>query len=120
MVGAEKSILQKHINLPHLHHHRINNRKKQQVRDVPKGCLAIKVGQGEDEKQRIVIPLVYFNHPLFMKLLKDAEEEYGFDYEGRITIPCHVQDFRYVQGMIDDDMEEHHTHHHHVGCFKLS
>ncbi|XP_074263444.1 auxin-responsive protein SAUR32 [Silene latifolia] len=99
---------------------------------VPKGCLAIKVGQTIEEQQRFVVPVVYFNHPLFMKLLKEAEEEYGFDQKGTITIPCHVEDFRYVQGLIDQEKSfnhghgnghgQGHGHHHHlnpiVGCFK--
>ncbi|PWA68648.1 auxin-induced protein 6B [Artemisia annua] len=44
---------------------------------VPKGCLAVKVGQGDDQ-QRFVVPVTYFNHPLFMQLLKEAEKEFGF------------------------------------------
>ncbi|KAF5464516.1 hypothetical protein F2P56_014589 [Juglans regia] len=67
------------------------------MRDVPKGCLAIKVGQGE-KQQRFVVPVMYFNHPLFMQLLKEAEEEYGFDQKGTITIPCHVEEFRKRNG----------------------
>ncbi|XP_058086103.1 auxin-responsive protein SAUR32-like [Magnolia sinica] len=100
-----------HLHLPHLHHS-----KKDVVRDIPKGCLAIMVGQGE-EQQRFVVPIIYFNHPLFMQLLKEAEEEYGFDQKGPITIPCHVAQFQYVQGIIDKENSLHHQHHH-VGCFR--
>ncbi|KAK6918192.1 Small auxin-up RNA [Dillenia turbinata] len=93
--------------------------KKQVVRDIPKGCLAIKVGQGE-EQQRFIIPVMYFNHPLFMQLLKGAEEEYGFEQKGTIIIPCHVEEFRYVQGLIDRELSLHHQNHHlhHIGCFR--
>ncbi|KAF7153288.1 hypothetical protein RHSIM_Rhsim01G0178100 [Rhododendron simsii] len=63
------------------------------------------------EQQRFVVPVMYLNHPLFMHLLKEAEEEYGFDQKGTITIPCRVEEFRYVQGLIDKE-------HHHVGCFR--
>ncbi|KAF9687963.1 hypothetical protein SADUNF_Sadunf02G0147900 [Salix dunnii] len=108
MGGGEKSL--KNFHLPHLHH----QHHKKQVRDVPKGCLAIKVGQGE-EQQRFVVPVIYFNHPLFIQLLKEAEEEYGFDQKGTITIPCHVEEFRYVQGMIDREKS---IQHHHAGCFR--
>ncbi|GAV91230.1 Auxin_inducible domain-containing protein, partial [Cephalotus follicularis] len=109
----EKFLRNFHIKLhPHLHHHLGKN----QVRDVPKGCLAIKVGQ-EGEQQRFVVPVIYFNHPLFMQLLKEAEEEYGFDQKGTITIPCQVEEFRYVQGLINGEKSLH--HHHHVGCFKV-
>ncbi|KAF5733277.1 indole-3-acetic acid-induced protein ARG7-like isoform X1 [Tripterygium wilfordii] len=110
--GGEKGSSRNcHLHLPH---------KKQQqeevIRDVPKGCLAIKVGQGE-EQQRFVVPVIYFNHPLFMQLLKEAEEEYGFDQKGTITIPCHVEEFRYVRGMIDREKSLHHQHH--IGCFRV-
>ncbi|GAB2291110.1 hypothetical protein Dimus_025367 [Dionaea muscipula] len=90
---------------------------------VPKGCLAIKVGEGQEhELQRFVVPVMYFNHPLFSKLLKVAEEVYGFDQKGTIIIPCCVEEFRYVQGLIDEEMASHHHHHHHrpiiAGCFR--
>ncbi|KAL4325726.1 hypothetical protein GQ457_11G001800 [Hibiscus cannabinus] len=91
----------------HLHH----NQGKKQTRDVPKGCLAIKVGSQGEEQQRFVVPVIYFNHPLFIQLLKEAEEEYGFDQKGTITIPCHVQDFTNVRCLIDREKSLHH-----VGC----
>ncbi|RDX78998.1 Auxin-responsive protein SAUR32, partial [Mucuna pruriens] len=98
----------------HLHNNRHGEGKKQEFRGVPKGCMAIKVGQGE-EQQRFVVPVMYINHPLFMQLLKEAEEEYGFDQKGTITIPCHVEEFRNVRGLIDRDKSLH--HHNHGGCF---
>ncbi|KAL7609332.1 auxin-responsive protein SAUR32 [Lactuca sativa] len=86
---------------------------------VPKGCLAVKVGQGE-EQQRFVVPVMYFNHPLFMQLLKEAEKEFGFAQKGTITIPCNIQEFRAVQGMIDQEYGFHHHHHHQLGgCFRI-
>lgn len=103
-----------HLHIPHLHFHH-HEKNKEDLKDIPKGCLAILVGQGE-EQQRFVVPVIYFNHPLFMQLLKEAEEEYGFDQKGPITIPCHVEDFRTVQGMIDREKSH---HHHHAWCFKV-
>ncbi|KAK7410751.1 hypothetical protein VNO78_01802 [Psophocarpus tetragonolobus] len=107
-----------HLHIPHLHfhlHHHHHENKKDIMKDVPKGCLAILVGQGE-EQQRFVIPVMYMNHPLFMQLLKQAEDEYGFDQKGPITIPCHVEHFRTVQGLILRDKS---LHHHHASCFKV-
>ncbi|KAK7353412.1 hypothetical protein VNO80_18859 [Phaseolus coccineus] len=101
-----------HLHIPHLHFH---HQEKKDPKDVPKGCLAILVGQGE-EQQRFVVPVMYMNHPLFMKLLKEAEDEYGFQQKGPITIPCHVEHFRTVQGIID---RENCLHHHHAWCFKV-
>ncbi|PIA48797.1 hypothetical protein AQUCO_01300019v1 [Aquilegia coerulea] len=128
--SGDKHLLNFHLHFPHLHlnhHHHHGNKKAEVIRDIPKGYLAIMVGrrQGgvEEELQRFVVPVMYFNHPLFIQLLKEAEEEYGFDQKGTITIPCQVEEFRYVQGMIDRERSFHHQHHHyhhHVvgGCFR--
>ncbi|XP_054778076.1 auxin-induced protein 6B-like [Prosopis cineraria] len=45
--------------------------------DVPKGCVAVHVG--ENQKKRFVIPISYLNHPSFQELLSQAEEDFGFD-----------------------------------------
>ncbi|KMZ68136.1 SAUR-like auxin-responsive protein family [Zostera marina] len=102
---------------------------------VRKGCLAIMVGSEGEEKKRFVVPVVYFNHPLFLQLLNEAEEEYGFHQKGAITLPCHVEDFINIHSLIDKDhhhngggssyhgsegrsSQNHHIHLHVVGCFK--
>ncbi|KAL7156488.1 hypothetical protein ABFS83_02G013100 [Erythranthe nasuta] len=55
--------------------------------EVPKGHLAVYVG--ESEKKRFVIPLSYLNNPSFQELLCQAEEEFGFHHSmGGLTIPC--------------------------------
>ncbi|XP_010246403.1 PREDICTED: auxin-induced protein 15A-like [Nelumbo nucifera] len=57
------------------------------TRDVPKGHLAVYVG--ETQKKRFVVPLSYLNHPSFQDLLRRAEEEFGFHHPmGGLTIPC--------------------------------
>lgn len=118
-----------HIHFLHHHHHHEKNNNKEVMKDIPKGCLAVMVGEDEEQRQRFVIPVIYINHPLFMQLLKEAEEEYGFDQKGPIAIPCHVDQFRTVQGIIDkenslhhhDDNHHHHhhNHHNHVWCFRI-
>ncbi|KAK7381966.1 hypothetical protein VNO80_00556 [Phaseolus coccineus] len=100
-------------NRPCPHH---PQRKKVVFKDIPKGFLPIKVGQGE-ELEKIVMPIVYLNHPLFSQLLKEAEEEYGFDQQGTIIIPCHLKDFRYVQDLIDKEISTQHQHHV-ISCFR--
>nr|AMQ09573.1 small auxin up regulated protein [Boehmeria nivea] len=130
--GEKTSLRNFHLHLPHLHHHHHHHhggggKKQAVIRDVPKGCLAVMVGQQGGDQKRFVVPVMYFNHPLFMQLLKEAEEEYGFDQKGTITIPCHVEEFRYVQGLIDRERSLHHHHHSHshghghvhVGCFRV-
>ncbi|TXG48542.1 hypothetical protein EZV62_024417 [Acer yangbiense] len=113
-----------HFHIPHFnfHHqdrdHHEHDHVDDQLRDVPKGCLAIMVGHEGEEQQKFVVPVIYINHPLFMQLLKEAEEEYGFDHTGPITLPCHVEEFRTVQGIIGRDKSVHHHHQHHVWCFR--
>ncbi|KAJ9549430.1 hypothetical protein OSB04_021973 [Centaurea solstitialis] len=60
--------------------------------DIPKGYLAVYVG--EVDKKRFVIPISYLNQPLFQDLLRRSEEEFGFYHEmGGLTIPCHEDAF---------------------------
>ncbi|KAJ0447753.1 putative small auxin-up RNA [Helianthus annuus] len=55
--------------------------------DVPKGHLAVYVG--EEQKRRFVIPISYLEQPLFQNLLRQSEEEFGFDHPmGGITLSC--------------------------------
>ncbi|OEL25938.1 hypothetical protein BAE44_0013041 [Dichanthelium oligosanthes] len=107
----------------------------------PKGCMAVRVvgpgGGGAEEEERFVVPVGYLKHPLFVALLKAAEEEYGFEQKGAITIPCGVDHFRRIQGIIHHQKNHphissgsggggggHHGHHnnHHnfhiAGCFR--
>ncbi|ERN10762.1 hypothetical protein AMTRI_Chr09g19520 [Amborella trichopoda] len=113
-MGGDKHHHHLHLHLLsfHLHHH--GKKEESLSRTIPKGYLAVMVGVG-GEQERFVIPVAYFNHPLFVQLLKEAEDEYGFEQKGTITIPCHVAEFRYVQGLIDKEMA---PHTHQVGCFR--
>ncbi|KAL4585230.1 hypothetical protein LXL04_009846 [Taraxacum kok-saghyz] len=54
---------------------------------IPKGHLAVYVG--EQEKRRFVVPVSLLNQPSFQDLLRQAEEEFGYDHPmGGLTIPC--------------------------------
>ncbi|KAI3807976.1 hypothetical protein L1987_23916 [Smallanthus sonchifolius] len=103
-----------HLLHNHHHHHHDVMKNDDHKMNIPKGCVAVMVGHEDEEQKRFIIPVMYMNHPLFMELLKEAEDEYGFHHQGPINIPCHVQDFCVVQGMIDQD----HHHHHYISCFK--
>ncbi|CDP07418.1 unnamed protein product [Coffea canephora] len=53
--------------------------------DIPAGHVAVTVGT---DCKRFVVRATYLNHPLFKKLLLQAEEEYGFTNSGPLAIPC--------------------------------
>ncbi|KAM0012771.1 putative small auxin-up RNA [Helianthus debilis subsp. tardiflorus] len=60
--------------------------------DVPKGHLAVYVG--EKEKRRFVVPISYLQQPLFQKFLRESEEEFGFDHSmGGLTLSCQEDAF---------------------------
>ncbi|RYR69178.1 hypothetical protein Ahy_A03g015713 [Arachis hypogaea] len=66
-------------------------RKATKSNDVPKGYLAVYVG---DKMKRFLIPISYLNQPLFQDLLNQAEEEFGYDHpNGGLTIPCEEDEF---------------------------
>ncbi|KAI3756960.1 hypothetical protein L6452_04492 [Arctium lappa] len=127
-MGAGEHILSFHLH--HHHHHDVNVMKNVMKKDdehkmnIPKGYVAVMVGHEGEEQKRFIIPVMYLNHPLFMELLKEAEDEYGFQHQGLINIPRHIQDFCNVQRLIDHDYNHHHHyhhhhhHHHHICCFK--
>ncbi|MCD9558918.1 hypothetical protein HAX54_016609 [Datura stramonium] len=60
---------------------------------VPKGCLAVCVG---NEEKRFVIPMDYLAHQSFQVLLREAEEEFGFQQQGVLKIPCEVSLFQNI------------------------
>ncbi|PIA46773.1 hypothetical protein AQUCO_01500371v1 [Aquilegia coerulea] len=52
---------------------------------VPKGHIAIYVGQ--NQRKQFLVPISYFNHPLFLDLLNQAEEEFGYDPRQWVVSP---------------------------------
>ncbi|KAJ7967232.1 Auxin-responsive protein [Quillaja saponaria] len=53
--------------------------------DVPVGHVVVCVGTSS---KRFIVRATYLNHPIFKKLLVQAEEEYGFSNLGPLAIPC--------------------------------
>ncbi|KAG6418808.1 hypothetical protein SASPL_121013 [Salvia splendens] len=62
-----------------------------------KGHLVVYVGEKEGSYSRVVVPVLHFNHPLFVSLLRQSEKVYGYDYPGGIQIPCPVSELERVQ-----------------------
>jgi SAUR family protein len=55
--------------------------------DVTEGHFAVLAVEGE-ETQRFVVELDHLTNPAFLRLLEQAEEEYGFTQKGALQIPC--------------------------------
>ncbi|XP_050373595.1 uncharacterized protein LOC126791214 [Argentina anserina] len=72
--------------------------------DVPKGYLAVYVGP---ELRRFIIPTSYLSHNLFKVLLEKAEEEFGFDHSGGLTIPCETETFKYLLKCMENHQKAH-------------
>ncbi|KAK9070891.1 hypothetical protein SSX86_009459 [Deinandra increscens subsp. villosa] len=65
---------------------------KENQSQVPKGYFAVYVG--EKHKTRFVVPLSFLEEPLFQRLLRESEEEFGFKHPmGGVTITCPEDDF---------------------------
>lgn len=69
---------------------------------VPKGFLAVCVGE---EMKRFVIPTEYLGHTAFGILLREAEEEFGFQHEGVLRIPCEVSIFEKILKVVEEKRE---------------
>ncbi|MCD7469300.1 Auxin-responsive protein saur50 [Datura stramonium] len=53
--------------------------------DVPKGHFVVYVGEN---RTRYIVPISILSRPEFRLLLQRAEEEFGFDHDMGLTIPC--------------------------------
>lgn len=67
------------------------------VTDVPPGHVAVSVGVN---RRRYVVLAKHLNHPIFRRLLEEAEEEYGFSSVGPLAIPCDESLFEEIIGVL--------------------
>lgn len=65
--------------------------------DVPKGHFVVYVGEN---RSRYIIPITFLTRPEFQSLLQQAEEEFGFDHDMGLTIPCEEQVFQSLTSML--------------------
>ncbi|RWW41484.1 hypothetical protein BHE74_00053029 [Ensete ventricosum] len=55
--------------------------------EVKEGQFAV-VAVWDEQRRRFLVSLRCLSHPVFLRLLELAEEEFGFRHEGAIAIPC--------------------------------
>ncbi|GLU01119.1 hypothetical protein SLE2022_184440 [Rubroshorea leprosula] len=66
---------------------------------IRKGYLAVSVGE---EQKRFIIPTEYLSHQAFHILLREAEEEFGFQQTGVLRIPCEVSVFESILKVVEE------------------
>ncbi|XP_024032250.1 auxin-responsive protein SAUR32-like [Morus notabilis] len=65
--------------------------------DVKEGHFPVLAVKG-DEKRRLVVKLKYLSSPAFLRLLEQAEEEYGFEQTSILVVPCRPQELQEILG----------------------
>lgn len=65
--------------------------------DVPKGHFVVYVGEN---RSRYIVPISFLSRPEFQNLLHQAEEEFGFDHDKGLTIPCDEDVFESLTSML--------------------
>nr|GEV80441.1 auxin-responsive protein SAUR71-like [Tanacetum cinerariifolium] len=66
------------------------------------GTLAVYIGS---DHTRFIIPTRFLNLPVFITLLNKAEEEYGYQRNGGLVIPCDVIFFKKVVKVLEKNEE---------------
>ncbi|KAJ0254307.1 Protein SMALL AUXIN UP-REGULATED RNA 10 [Hirschfeldia incana] len=64
--------------------------------DVPKGHFPVYVGLN---RSRYIVPISWLEHSEFQTLLRLAEEEFGFEHNMGLIIPCDEVFFRSLISM---------------------
>ncbi|KAK4771546.1 hypothetical protein SAY87_032078 [Trapa incisa] len=85
MIKGCSSLGRRHYQQGYRHHGHPYSAEAQLPLDVPKGHFVVYVGQN---RSRHVIPITLLDHPEFQALLRMAEEEFGFDHDMGLTLPC--------------------------------
>ncbi|PVH39323.1 hypothetical protein PAHAL_5G478500 [Panicum hallii] len=66
---------------------------------VPRGYVPILIGQGK-EREKILVHMEHLKQPYFLELLDLAVQEFGYEQQGILHIPCTAQAFRSIIGAI--------------------
>ncbi|KAL8516693.1 hypothetical protein ACS0TY_015086 [Phlomoides rotata] len=64
--------------------------------DVKEGHFAVVAKTEEEKPTRFVVELRVLKHPAFLRLLKMAEDEYGFHHRGAVQVPCQPDELRRI------------------------
>lgn len=68
--------------------------------EIRRGYVPIMVGKCEEEEERFMVPLRLMKHPFIIDLLQLSANEFGYQQDGVIQIPCQPLHFRLVMDNI--------------------
>ncbi|KAJ0502871.1 putative small auxin-up RNA [Helianthus annuus] len=71
--------------------------------DVKEGHFAV-IASDDYVERRFVVPIECLHHPSFQRLLERAAEEYGFDHEGALMVPCRPSE---LEWMLEEQIGSH-------------
>ncbi|KAF3786918.1 Indole-3-acetic acid-induced protein [Nymphaea thermarum] len=61
--------------------------RSRQAVEMKEGHFAV-MASFDGNSKRFTVPLCYLSNPAFVRLLDEAEEEYGFSQQNILTVPC--------------------------------
>ncbi|CAI9753394.1 unnamed protein product [Fraxinus pennsylvanica] len=70
--------------------------------DVPKGHFVVYVGEN---RSRYIVPISFLARSEFQNLLQRAVEEFGYDHDMGLTIPCEEYVFQSLTSMLRERPE---------------
>ncbi|KAG9438938.1 hypothetical protein H6P81_019103 [Aristolochia fimbriata] len=93
-----------------LEQRRARGRRSSRCGAVPQGHVPVYVGE---EMERFIVSAELLNRPVFVELLKKSAQEYGYEQQGVLRIPCAVFVFERVLEVlkerrfdgVEEDME---------------
>ncbi|XP_042055388.1 auxin-responsive protein SAUR50-like [Salvia splendens] len=64
--------------------------------DVKEGQFAVVANKGKEKPTRFVLELSVLKHPPFLRLLQLAEDEFGFQHDGALNLPCQPEELHRI------------------------
>jgi len=74
---------------------RNDNKSRYVAEDAKKGYFVV-IAKDEDEAKRFVVPLSCLTNPIFLRLLEETAEKYGFNGDGALTVPCRPNELQMI------------------------
>nr|VVV76366.1 unnamed protein product [Nymphaea colorata] len=73
----------------------LQKRSSRSREDMKDGHFAV-LATYEGNSKKFSVPLSYLSNPAFVRLLDEAEEEYGFYQPSILTVPCHPSELECI------------------------